>query len=379
MTKKHVHIISFDIPYPPIYGGVIDVFYKIKSLHSLGYEVTLHCFQYNDSKESAILDTICKKVYYYPRKKAYKVFFNLMPYIVSSRSSDDLLSNLLLDSDPILFEGLHTCFYLSHPTLKERNKVVWMHNIEWDYYQNLGKADQNYIHKIHFNVESKKLKMFESNLKHAQSIFSVNISDAEYMKQYCENSFFIPPFHLNESITTKKGIGDYILYHGSLDIVENHQAVVYLIQTVFSGLDKKVIIAGKNPKNSLIELIKKQPNISLKSNVPQSEMDYLIENAQCNVLYTFQATGMKHKLLNALYKGRYVIVNDSMVANSGLEEMCIISNTPEEIKKSIESCWLNEIDKEELKKRSDFLEWNYSNISNVKKLIPYLFIENENI
>jgi len=31
-----LHIISFNIPYPPDYGGVMDVFYKIKALHDLG-------------------------------------------------------------------------------------------------------------------------------------------------------------------------------------------------------------------------------------------------------------------------------------------------------------------------------------------------------
>ena len=30
-----VHIVSFNVPYPADYGGVIDVFYKLKSLHSL--------------------------------------------------------------------------------------------------------------------------------------------------------------------------------------------------------------------------------------------------------------------------------------------------------------------------------------------------------
>ena len=29
---KEIHIITFDIPYPANYGGVIDVFYKIKAL-----------------------------------------------------------------------------------------------------------------------------------------------------------------------------------------------------------------------------------------------------------------------------------------------------------------------------------------------------------
>ena len=33
---QHLHIISFDIPWPPNYGGVIDVFYKIKTLSEAG-------------------------------------------------------------------------------------------------------------------------------------------------------------------------------------------------------------------------------------------------------------------------------------------------------------------------------------------------------
>ncbi|MFY7861647.1 MAG: hypothetical protein ACOVP5_05420 [Chitinophagales bacterium] len=121
-SNKTIHIVSFDIPYPPIYGGIIDVFYKIKSLHDLGFEIILHCFQYRSKAEESELNKYCKTVYYYKRKSVYKVFFSVVPYIVSSRSNGDLLDNLLLDDAPIIFEGLHTCFYLSHPSIKERNK-----------------------------------------------------------------------------------------------------------------------------------------------------------------------------------------------------------------------------------------------------------------
>jgi len=370
--SKHIHIISFDIPYPPIYGGIIDVFYKIKSLHSLGYKITLHCYQYNTKAEQSVLNEYCEKVHYYQRKKIYKVFFSMVPYIISSRSSDELLSNLLDDNDPIIFEGLHTCFYLAHPELKNRNKVVWMHNIEWDYYKNLGKADKNFIHKIHFSVESKKLKQFEKYLNSAQTIFCVNQADAEYMKQYCQNSIFIPPFHLNEKVTSKAGIGNYILYHGSLDVIENHQAAVYLVKSVFSKMDKNVIIAGKEPKSSLVELIKTHPNVKLMANLQQNQLDELIENAQCNVLFTFQATGLKHKLINALYKGRFVIANDKMVLNSGLDKLCRIANTSDEILKAIDECWGKEKNQDRIAEREKVLLENYSNEHNAKLMIPFL-------
>ncbi len=371
-SEKTLHIISFDIPFPPIYGGIIDVFYKIKSLHKLGYKILLHCFQYKGKDESIELEKLCEKVYYYERKKAYKVFFNLKPYIVSSRSNDELLENLLIDDSPIIFEGMHTCFYLNNPALKERNKIVWMHNIEADYYQNLSAADKNFIHKIHFSVESKKLKSFESVLKAAQTIFCVNQADAVYMKQYCENSIFLPAFHLNNGMHSKKGIGDYVLYHGSLDVIENHQAAVYLIETVFSKLDKKVIIAGKQPKSSLVALISKFPHIELKRDLSHEAFNLLIQNAQCSVLYTFQATGMKHKLLNSLYNGRFVIANDNMVLNSGLRELCMIANTPEEILKSINECWMKELESQEIESRQQALEENYSNMATAKKMIPYI-------
>lgn len=371
-SNKYIHIISFDIPYPPIYGGIIDVFYKIKSLHQLGFHVILHCFQYKGKGASDELEKYCSQVHYYKRKEAYKVFFSLVPYIVSSRSNSELLDNLLQDHHPIVFEGLHTCFYLNHPAVKDRNKIVWMHNIEADYYRGLSQSDKNFIHKIHFSVESKKLKTFESVLKSATTIFSVNKADAEYMKQYCEQSIFMPPFHLNESIHIQKGIGDYILYHGSLDVVENHQAAVYLIQKVFSRMDKKVIIAGKLPKSSLYDLVKKYPHVQIKADLPKEELDKLIENAQCNVLFTFQSTGLKHKLLNALYRGRHVILNDKMVLNSGLEELCHIANTAEDIVSTIDKYWFREISPEEIEKRKKILEEGFSNIANAKKMIPYL-------
>lgn len=370
---NHLHIVSFDIPYPPIYGGIIEIFYKLKTLREAGYEITLHCFDYKGTERSDVLESLCKQVYYYPRKKAYQVFFNMMPYIVSSRSNNDLLSNLMLDSSPILFEGLHTCFYLGHPSLEKRNKIVCMHNIEWDYYQNLSKADQNFIHKIHFNVESKKLKQYESVLKYAQTIFCINKKDTEYMKQYCDQSIFLTPFHQNESVQIKQGLGDYILYHGSLDVVENHQAATWLIMQVFSKLTQKVIIAGKKPKSSLEDLIKKFPNIELKKDVPKEEMNTLVENAQLHVLSTFQGTGLKLKLLNTLYRGRHIIANDFMVANSNLESLCIIANTPEDILNAIEQNWDKEFTSESIQKRADFLNNNYSNENNVKRMIPYIF------
>ena len=51
---KHLHIISFDVPWPADYGGVIDVFYKVKALHDIGVKVHLHCFTYGRQSQDEV-------------------------------------------------------------------------------------------------------------------------------------------------------------------------------------------------------------------------------------------------------------------------------------------------------------------------------------
>src|SRR6478672_4420883 len=144
------------MPWPANYGGVIDVFYKIKALTDKGIKVHLHTFHYGREK-SPVLEALCASVTYYPRAKFYQAVYSSVPYIVGSRQSDSLLENLAKDEHPVIFEGLHTCLYLQHPALKHKLKAVRMHNIEWDYYKSLGKAEVNFFRKFYFFSESRKL------------------------------------------------------------------------------------------------------------------------------------------------------------------------------------------------------------------------------
>ena len=110
MPNKKIHIVSFDIPYPANYGGVIDVFYKLKSLHELGWKIHLHCFMYGRKKASTLAE-YCERVTYYPRDISKSKLFLKLPYIVSSRNNKHLLEALLENKDAILFEGLQQWKY----------------------------------------------------------------------------------------------------------------------------------------------------------------------------------------------------------------------------------------------------------------------------
>ena len=77
-------MISFDIPYPPNYGGVVDVFYKLKALSQCGVKIILHCFEYGRS-HSEKLNELCAEVNYYPRKTQRGVVFGKSSARVSSK------------------------------------------------------------------------------------------------------------------------------------------------------------------------------------------------------------------------------------------------------------------------------------------------------
>ena len=69
--NKRLHIVSFDVPYPPNYGGIIDIYFKIKELHKLGVEIYLHNYLSEDKNEQVALEKYCKKIYYYKRKNIF--------------------------------------------------------------------------------------------------------------------------------------------------------------------------------------------------------------------------------------------------------------------------------------------------------------------
>ena len=133
-----IHVVSLQVPFPADYGGVIDIYYKLKALKDAGYETWLHTFQY-ERGQSDELSKVAERVFYYPRQRSLMRQFSTDPYIVSSRRSSRLLKDLLADDSPILFEGIHCCGLLADKRLKDRIKLVRMHNIEQEYYRELAR------------------------------------------------------------------------------------------------------------------------------------------------------------------------------------------------------------------------------------------------
>ena len=369
---KTLHIIAFDMPYPADYGGIIDIYYKVKALSELGVQVKLHVFLYGGKTTSKHLEALCHQVFYYERKRFKNPFTGDLPYIVATRDDEQLLSNLCKDDAPILFEGLHSTAFLSSSKLTNRFKIVRTHNVEHDYYQYLEEAESSFFKKYFFRIESERLRKYEAVLSYASLIMPISPKDTIYYQSKFKDVQYLPAFHPSVMVKPQSGRGDFVLYHGNLGVGENNKAALYLIHEVFPHLNIPCVIAGNQPTRQLQVAAESLSHVSLMSDISSEEILLKVQQAHVNLLVTFQPTGIKLKLLNALHQGKFCVANSAMVAETGLESLCKVGNDPAALIQAVQQCWSHDFSEEERISRKDFLERDFSNSVNASLLASFL-------
>jgi hypothetical protein len=318
------------------------------------------------------LETLCKTINYYPRRTSILNHFSFLPYNVFSRRSDHLLENLTKDNFPILFDGLHTTYYLDHPALSGRKKFVRVHNIEHLYFNILADFEKNPVRKLYFHTEADKLKYYEKILSKATYILPVSEIDQEYFEGKYHNSVLIPSFHPSDKVESLTGTGEYIIYHGDLSVNENINACEFLISEIFSKVPYSCIIAGKNPPEQLKTKTAGYKNISIIANPDNDQMSGLIKNAQLNLLFTLSANGLKLKLLISLFSGRHCLVNRNMTKGTLSGPACIIEDSADGIIDKIHHLMKQPFTEGMIAERERMLLM-YSNSVNAKRLSQLIF------
>ncbi len=374
MTDKHLHIVTHDVPWPADYGGVIDLFYKLKALHEQGINIHLHCFTQGRTQQDE-LNKYCYSVNYYQRKNNINRFSFRLPFIVNSRANDELIANLQEDGHPVLLEGIHCTYYLNNGQLKNRKIVVRLHNAEFEYYKKLANQETGLFKKIYFLNESRLLKKYEKAIANKATFLAVSKQDVDLYQQLfnAKQVHYLPVFLPYTLAIGKEGKGCFCLYQGNLAINENQEVAIWLLNNVFNKLAIPFVIAGKDPSEKLQRLAHRHQHTCLVANPSQQEMQDLIGKAHVHVLPSFNNTGIKLKLLNALFNGRYCLVNKATVTGSDLEQYCQIAEDPESFQNKIKELYLQPFTEQEIEQRQGLLQTIYNNEVNARRFIKILW------
>jgi glycosyl transferase family 1 len=370
MSDKNLHIVSFDNPYPPNYGGVIDVFYKIKALHQIGYSIHLHCFVKEVPEEYEVLKSISAEVYFYKISQSPLYFFSKLPFSVISRNDSKLAENISRIKAPVLFEGLKTTCLVHDYRLKDYVKILRLQNIEEDYFNGISKSEESFLKKVLFKIEAWKYQKYKDVFSKFNSVISLSKFENEIMTEYCENPIYIPVFHGNEKVVPLDGFGDYAIYHGDLNTSDNRKCVAFLIDAFRKIPEYKLIIASGSNE----ELVKRQigdaQNIQFVKLQGFSHLKELLQKSHISISWSFQKSGTKLKAINSLFNTRFCIINENIIDDDVVSELCTLVNNQEELTAQIKILFQESFS--DYTRRSAILENYMSDINNafqIEKLI----------
>jgi hypothetical protein len=374
MQERKLHIVCHDVPYPPDYGGVFDLFYKIRTLFEEGIKIRLHCFT-SGRIEQPILNEFCDQVYYYPRRTGHKGYSHQLPYIVCSRSNPELLERLLQDEFPILLEGVHCSYLLQDSRFTSRKILLRLHNVESVYYRQLAGCTSSWFKKLYYLRESAILKKYEKNIASSWPLLTVTQFDAESAAvcYQSKNITVIPVFLPFQHIESPQGTGCYCLYHGNLSVEENEKAVIWLLENVFSELSVPFLVVGKKPGAKIFRAVSRVKTCAIVPDPSDKELQDIISKAQLHVIPSFNCTGVKLKLLNALFNGRHCIVNSEAVIGTGLQELCHLAESANEFKALIDNMYDRPFTYMDLQFRREKLLEQYNNKGTARRLIEQIW------
>jgi hypothetical protein len=366
MQNKPLHIISFDNPFPPNYGGVIDVFYKIKSLHTLGFEIYLHCFYADRNQVSEELKAITKNIFLYKKNRNPLFLLSSIPLSVMSRFHKDLLKNIDSVEAPILFEGLQTTMIINKTKLANRKLFLRLHNVESNFYAGMSKNETGFLKKVLYYIESKKYSNYQNKVTFFDHVFTLSKQDFKDVEAKTKKVSYLPVFHGNDKSISQSEYGDYALYHGDLRLPDNKKAVSFLIQIFRKIPDYKLIIASSNGKVFVEKQSQKEANIEFVFIESEAHLNLLLANAHINVMLSFQQAGTKLKIVNSLFKSRFCLINNNMVDDERIVNLCEIANNEADFIQKINLLKKQPFTQNEEKEK--VLSVVYTDLNNAKKL-----------
>lgn len=371
---KDLHLVCLDVPIPPDYGAMIDVYHRCKALTELGYRVHLHCYEYGRGRTHETAQ-VAHKVYYYDRPKSMRFALHIAPFIVATRRSMELFRRLVAEEYPILWEGQHCTAFLGHPALAKRKQWVRVHNIEWRYYWRLAQRKGPLFDRLFFAVEALKLRFQEPVHYHADGLICVSSEDQDYYRKRTNKPVELirSGFGLDFSVPDQER-EDYALFHGNLSVAENEEAVLWILDAISEfGTQRKVVIAGKEPSLVLQERIEQQEGVTLIANPNGEKMQELIRNASDQLLISFQAAGLKLKVLISTATHNRCLATPEIVVGSGLETCCVIVRNKREF-----IAYLNTVEfptQEELAQRHAVLREGFDVVAGARKIAGLLGLE----
>lgn len=335
--KMRIAVVSGFIPYPPVFGGAIDIWERIKGLHALGHTVDLIVTDKNNPTQAQLTEmALYTNCFFYARRqnKWQQLFFKLPLQMLSRKSLSSIQINKTYDL--VILESEFCWPITLNKTINYKKCVVRVHNIEHHYFKSLGKSARTLKEKIYYKIEALKIKQFSTLIfNKVNKLWFISKDDLKRVN-LPNKSVFIP-FPINDAfISPEVKPEENVVFMGSLFMQNNIFGLDWYLQNVHPLLIKQLpkyhfyIIGSLKEDNP--EIQKKYnniPKVTFVVNTPCLKAFY--QKASVFINPMFHGSGVKVKSVNALVNGLPLVSTAVGAEGIGLtNDMFFYAETTEE-------------------------------------------------
>jgi len=374
MYKKKVLIASPFFPYPPNFGGVYDVFARIKDLKSIGCTIDLVYTekQKPQAEDIAFLSQYINKAFFVKRKNKIHNLLSLKPLQVNSRSG---LRNIFLEEnyDLLIIEGDSAAEVLKNNSLKAKKRVLRVHNNESYYFKNLAKSATNPLEKLYYYSESIKFKKYSKMLyKSIDRLWFISkdeYSNYKKTKNHTKGIHLPSPVKMNETNSINDLNTMKVLFVGALFMPNNLEAIDWYLKNIHEHIlqdfpEYTFLIAGSTgrfTKDYYNEKFSGYQAIELFFNL--ESLDEVYKKASIFVNPMQHGAGVKIKSIHSMINGLPLVSTKIGSEGIGLTdgENYIKGDTPKKFKEGVKMLLQNKnLRKQIAQKGQLFLKENNS-------------------
>lgn len=328
--------LTTQLPFPPVSGGVIKSWRLVKHFAEK-HEVSLLCPLKNDDAEQltafrAALPGV--EVHGVPLDRPRTVLNLVRSYLFSDtlnvyRNFDAGLkqkaAEIAKSADLLFVDHYETGQFV--PNISPAKVVLHEHNAEYVMWERLAEIETNPLKKIVLRAEASRIKRTERKYAtRADLILAAPNDILELKKIGIPEEKMKVTYHLGEDEmldlpdTRFSETEKALLFVGTLTWEANVDGLLWFLKEVWPEVlrraaDTRFYIVGKNPDERIVKATASEPNITLTGFVQDLEPYH--RKGRVFVIPLRFGSGIKVKLLNALYRGIPVVTTP--IGTEGLD------------------------------------------------------------
>ena len=363
---------------------------NIKNLHENGYKVNF-CALVNskeyESKEyyknECIENLIIFKIPIW--KKLINLIWNFKIPILCSVRYDKRIKNFLKENlqnyDVVIIDFTQNINYLKD--IKGIKKILIEHDISFQAFERKMNSEKNYLKKLFYKFEYKRLKKYEEAMIEKFDLVIVqNRKDYKLVEGKNKNIKILKPFFnkfpmISKNIDKKINIG----FFGAMNRSENEEAVIFFLDKVWRKIQRGNMyfyIIGANPSEKLKRVVNNYSNIILTGFVEKVEEYFSI--LDIGIIPLLRGAGIKIKTVEMLYYEIPVVSTEIGVEGILIEneEDYLLANNDKEFIKGINLLIENKKLYKEIKNNLKEKKENLTTGKTISELLKFWENEHDN-